>query len=60
MLNQNGRGGWWGMGGRGGAENGDGVGGRGIQEDSRKFLDLFKSYSGSQISSQSLNEIHIY
>ena len=31
-----------------------------IQEDGRKFLDCFKSYFGSQISSQSLNEIHIY
>ena len=30
-----------------------------IQGDSRKFLDRFKSYFGSQISSQSLNEIHI-
>ena len=30
-----------------------------IQGDGRKFLDRFKSYSGSQISSQSLNEIHI-
>ena len=28
--------------------------------DGRKFLDRFKSYLGSQISSQSLNEIHIY
>ena len=31
-----------------------------IQGDGRKFLDRFKSYFGSQISSQSLNEIHIY
>ncbi len=31
-----------------------------IQGDGRKFLDRFKSYSGSQISSQSLNEVHIY
>ena len=31
-----------------------------IQGDSRKFLDRFKSYFGSQISSQSLNEVHIY
>ena len=31
-----------------------------IQEDGRKFLDRFKRYFGSQISSQSLNEIHIY
>ena len=31
-----------------------------IQGDGRKFLDHFKSYFGSQISSQSLNEIHIY
>ena len=30
-----------------------------IQGDGRKFLDRFKSYFGSQISSQSLNEIHI-
>ena len=30
-----------------------------IQRDGRKFLDRFKSYFGSQISSQSLNEIHI-
>ena len=29
-----------------------------IQGDGRKFLDRFKSYFGSQISSQSLNEIH--
>ena len=28
--------------------------------DGRKFLDRFKSYFGSQISSQSLNEVHIY
>ena len=31
-----------------------------IQEDGRKFLDRFKTYFGSQISSQSLNEVHIY
>ena len=31
-----------------------------IQGDGRKFLDHFKSYFGSQISSQSLNEVHIY
>ena len=31
-----------------------------IQGDGRKFLDRFKSYFGSQILSQSLNEIHIY
>ena len=31
-----------------------------IQRDGRKFLDRFKSYFGSQISSQSLNEVHIY
>ena len=31
-----------------------------IQGDGRKFLNRFKSYFGSQISSQSLNEIHIY
>ena len=30
------------------------------QGDGRKFLDRFKSYFGSQISSQSLNEVHIY
>ena len=30
-----------------------------IQGDGRKFLDCFKSYFGSQISSQSLNEVHI-
>ena len=30
-----------------------------IQGDGRKFLDRFKSYFGSQISSQSLNENHI-
>ena len=30
-----------------------------IQEDGRKLLDHFKSYFRSQISSQSLNEIHI-
>ena len=30
-----------------------------IQRDGRKFLDRFKSYFGSQISSQSLNESHI-
>ena len=31
-----------------------------IQGDGQKFLDHFESYSGSQISSQSLNEVHIY
>ena len=31
-----------------------------IQGDGRKFLDRFKSYFGSQISSQSLNQAHIY
>ena len=31
-----------------------------IQGDGRKYLDRFKSYFGSQISSQSLNEVHIY
>ena len=31
-----------------------------IQGDGLKFLDRFKSYFGSQISSQSLNEVHIY
>ena len=31
-----------------------------IQGDSGKFLDCFKSYLGSQISSQSLNEVYIY
>ena len=31
-----------------------------IQGDGRKFLDRFKSYFGSQISSQSLNEVHVY
>ena len=31
-----------------------------IQGDGRKFLERFKSYFGSQTSSQSLNEIHIY
>ena len=31
-----------------------------IQGDGRKFLDSFKSYLGSQISSQSLNEVQIY
>ena len=31
-----------------------------IQGDGRKFLDRFKSYSGSQISSPSLNVAHIY
>ena len=30
-----------------------------IQGDGRKFLDRFKNYFGSQISSQSLNDIHI-
>ena len=31
-----------------------------IQGDGRKFLHRFKSYFRSQISSQSLNEVHIY
>ena len=31
-----------------------------IQRDGRTFLDCFKSYFWSQISSQSLNEVHIY
>ena len=31
-----------------------------IQGDGQKFLDHFKSYFGSQISSQSLNKVHIY
>ena len=31
-----------------------------IQGDGRKFLDRFESYFGSQISSQSLNEVNIY
>ena len=31
-----------------------------IQGHGRKFLDRFKSYSGSQISSPSLNVVHIY
>ena len=31
-----------------------------IQGDGRKFLDRFKSYFGSQIPSQSSNEVHIY
>ena len=31
-----------------------------IQGEGRKFLDCSKSYFGSQISSQSLNEVHIY
>ena len=31
-----------------------------IQGDGQKFLDRFKSYFVSQISPQSLNEIHIY
>ena len=31
-----------------------------IQGDGRKFVDSFKSYFGSQISSQSLNEVHMY
>ena len=31
-----------------------------IQGDGRKFLDRFKSYFGSQISPQLLNEVHIY
>ena len=30
------------------------------QGDGRKFPDRFKSYFGSHISSQSLNEVHIY
>ena len=30
-----------------------------IQGDGRQFLDRFKSYSGSQISSESLNEVHV-
>ena len=39
----------------------DVIKGRGkIQGDGRKFLDRFKSYFGSQISSQSLNEVNIY
>ena len=36
-----------------------GCGGK-IQGDGRKFLDRFKSYFGSQISSQSLDEVHTY
>ena len=31
-----------------------------IQGDGRKFLDRFESYFVSQISSPSLNEVHIY
>ena len=31
-----------------------------IQGDGRKFLDRLKSFGGSQKSSQSLNEVHIY
>ena len=31
-----------------------------IQGDGRKFLDSLKSYLGSQISSQSLNEVQLY
>ena len=31
-----------------------------IQGDGRKFLERFKSYFGSQISSRSLNEVQIY
>ena len=31
-----------------------------IQGDGRKFLNRFKSYLGSQISPQSLNDVHIY
>ena len=31
-----------------------------IQGDGRKFLDRFKSYLKSQISSQSLNDVYIY
>ena len=31
-----------------------------IQGDDRKFLDRFKSYFESQISPQSLNDVHIY
>ena len=31
-----------------------------IQGDGRKFLDRFKSYFGSRISPQSLNEVRIY
>ena len=31
-----------------------------IQGDGQKFLDRFKSYFGSQISSGSLNEVYIY
>ena len=49
-------GGGGGVGGRGGV----GVEGGKIQGDGRKFLDRrFKSYFGSQISSQSLNEVQI-
>ena len=31
-----------------------------IKGSGRKLLDHFKSYSGSQISSRSLNEVYIY
>ena len=31
----------------------------GFLGDGQKFLERFKSYFGSQISSQSLNEVHI-
>ena len=31
-----------------------------IQGDGRTFLDRFESYFGAQISSQSLNEVHVY
>ena len=31
-----------------------------IQGDGRKFLDQFKSYFGSQVSWQSINEVHVY
>jgi len=31
-----------------------------IQGDGRKFLDCFKSYFGSQMLSQTLNEVYIY
>ena len=30
-----------------------------IQGDGRQFLDRFESYCGSQISSDSLNEVHV-
>ena len=39
---------------------GGGGGGGNIQGGGLKFLDRFKSYFGSQISSQSLNEVHMY